>query len=288
MNNLTKKLLIQALDHSPSGTLVVDGRDDRHAIVYANDAFADLTGWDPGELCGRVLTDFVISGDMPAPGAECVHQEWRCRGSGPRQLPLRLVPLYQRPGLADYWMLAHGERDAGGHHDRRRTVASRTDLVTGLANRRAFEETLNRDWGMARRDERPVALIIFRIDAWDSYRAVFGRHSEDACLRKVAHAIHGALHRAGDLAARLDADRFAVLIGGATEAQAADFALDIAARVRRLAIHHPRSPVARFVTVAFGAAALVPQRDQSAEQLIDRALASLDSGRGLADQASRA
>jgi len=278
MINLTKKLLIQALDHSASGTLVVDIRRGAQTIVYANSAFTDLTGWDPGEIAGRPLKDFIVSGDMPGIDASQVQQQWRCRGSGPRSLDLRLAPLYQRPGMPDFILLSHAGTNSASPGDRRRVEPVRTDPQTGLANRRSFDEALRRDWGIARREERPVALIVFQIDAFASYREVFGRHSEEACLTKVAHAIHGALHRAGDLAARLDADRFAVLAGNSTLPQVEAFAADIAERVRQLAIHHPRSPVARFVTVSAGVASLVPGQAQGAEDLLEEAIAALAVG----------
>jgi len=288
MINLTKKLLIQALDHAASGTLVVDIRRGAQTIVYANGAFTDLTGWDPAELTGRPLKDFIVSGDLPGIDASQVQQQWRCRGSGPRSLDLRLAPLYQRPGMPDFLLLSHEGTASTGSGDRRRVEPVRTDPQTGLANRRTFDEALRRDWGVARREQHPLALIVFQIDAFASYREVFGRHSEEACLTKVAHAIHGALHRAGDLAARLDADRFAVLAGSSNLPQVEAFAADIAERVRQLAIHHPRSPVARFVTVSAGAASLVPAKVQGAEDLLDEAIAALATGLASSPDASRA
>ncbi len=288
MINLTKKCLIQALDHGASGTLLVDIRRGAQTIVYANSAFTDLTGWDPGELTGRSLKDFIVSGDLPGIDASQVQQQWRCRGSGPRTLELRLAPLYQRPGLPDFLLLSHAGAASGSSEDRRRGEPVRTDPQTGLANRRNFDEALSRDWGIARREARPMALMVFQIDAFASYREVFGRHSEEACLTKVAHAIHGALHRAGDLAARLDADRFAVLAGSSSLPQVEAFAADIAERVRQLAIHHPRSPVARFVTVSAGAASLVPGQAQGAEDLLEEAIAAREAGLKVTPGASRA
>ncbi|MGI9331168.1 MAG: sensor domain-containing diguanylate cyclase [Gammaproteobacteria bacterium] len=287
MINLTKKVLTQALDHGASGTLVVDIRGGAQKIVYANSAFTGLTGWDPAELIGRPLKDFVVSGDLPGKDAAEVRQQWRCRGSGPRNLDLQLAPLYQRPGIPDFLLLSHAGTSSASFGERRRVEPLRTDPQTGLANRRSFEEALRRDWGMARRDARPVALIVFQIDAFASYREVFGRHAEEACLTKVAHAIQGALHRAGDLAARLDADRFAVLAGSSNVTQVEGFAADIANRVRRLAIHHPRSPVARYVTVSAGAASLVPAKGQGAEDLLEEATGALAGGIAVSPGTSR-
>lgn len=273
MINLTKKLLIQVLDQCASGTLVVDTKDPRCPIVYANDAFGDLTGWDAAALTGQPLRDFLVSGGLPSAEADEVEQRWRTRAASPVNLRFRVAPLFQRPGVPDYWMLSNPGPAAtrAGHSGE----PARTDAVSGLPNRRVFDEVLHRDWGIARRDGRGLSLILFEIDALDSYREVFGRHSADACLRKVGHAISGALHRCGDLAARIDTGRFAALVGEGSREEIAAFAADIAGRVRGLAIHHPRSTVARFVTVSTGVAAVVPSRDEPAEELLVRAESDL-------------
>lgn len=269
MINLTKKLLIQALDQCASGTLVVEAKGPGCRIVYANDAFGDLTGWNPGDLIGQALRDFLANGDLPSPDTSELEQLWRSQGGSPVTLTLQVASLYQRPGVPDYWLLSHpgpaAERGGRGGE------LARTDTVSGLPNRRVFEDVVHRDWGIARRDGRGLAMILFQIDAMDSYREVFGRHTADACLRKVGHAISGALHRCGDLAARFDTDRFAALVGGGSESEVEAFAADIANRVRGLAIHHPRSAVARFVTVSTGVAAMVPTGDEPAGELLERA-----------------
>lgn len=275
MINLTKKLLTQALDQCASGVLVVEAKGKRCAIVYANEAFSDLTGWDPGDLVGRGLRDFLAHGDLPSADASELEHRWRSRSDAPVELTLRVAPLYQRPGLPDYWMLSHPGPAAA--RDGRLREPAGTDTVSGLPNRRVFEDVLHRDWGMARRDGRGLAVILFQVDAMDSYRQVFGRHAADACLRKVGHAISGAMRRCGDLAARVDADRFAALVGAGSEEEIAVFAAEIADRVRGLAIHHPRSPAARFVTVSTGVAAMVPSGDEPADELFARSERSLES-----------
>lgn len=266
---MTNNLLIQALDQCASGTLIVDAKDARCAIVYANAAFSDLTGWDANALTGQSLTDFLVNGELPGPDTPELEQRWRSRTAAPVNLTLRVAPLYQRPGLPDYWLLTHpGPAAARGGS---RGESTRTDPVTGLPSRRVFDEVLRRDWGMARRDGRGLSLILFQIDAMASYQEVFGRHAAEACLRKVGHAISGALHRCGDLAARFDADRFAALVGGGSEAEVEAFAASIASRVRDLAIHHPRSAADRFVTVSTGVAAMVPTGDEPEDVLLERA-----------------
>jgi diguanylate cyclase (GGDEF)-like protein len=110
--------------------------------------------------------------------------------------------------------------------------------------------------------------MVFRFDSFEAYSDVYGRHAADECLRKVAHAITGSLRRAGDLTARYADDRFVVLMGEADAVQAAQLAERIAARVRGLAIHHPRSAGDRFVTVSYGVASVVPETGHVRPDLI--------------------
>jgi diguanylate cyclase (GGDEF)-like protein/PAS domain S-box-containing protein len=287
MINIRKKILCQALDSVASATLIV-GRDG--AILYANAALERCTGWDGAEVCGRQLADLATGPGLPEPGelppGECRPADlaWQCRDGSHCAIAFHVVPLYDRPGVQDSWLLTQvpngqaGEVQQGSSEvtgiwsDTRRMTqrADRMDAATGLPNRRAFEELLRRDWGHARRAQRRLSLILFRVDAFDAYRDLFGRHAADASLRKVGHAISGSLRRDGDLAARYDADSFAVLIGSATEQQASDLADRIAAKVRSLAIHHPRSSAARFVTVRFAVVSEVPPWSESSARLLDQ------------------
>jgi diguanylate cyclase (GGDEF)-like protein len=198
-----------------------------------------------------------------------------------------MLPLYDQPGTPRFWVgteqqvsapeLAHQDsereallavlRDARMHLRR----LDGRDSATGILNRRAFDDILQRDWVMARRANRNLSLMILRVDGFDAYREVYGRHAADSCLRKVAHAITGSLRRAGDLAARFADDQFVVLIGNGDEANTLRMAEDITAKVRGLSIHHPRSPVDRFITVSFGVASVVPASSQSATTLVEQA-----------------
>jgi diguanylate cyclase (GGDEF)-like protein len=104
-----------------------------------------------------------------------------------------------------------------------------------------------------------------------SYHQLFGRHSTEACLRKIAHAIANSLQRAADYCARVGHDRFAVLIGGAEEDRVAAFADRIAQRVRDLAIHHPRSQLARYVTVSWSLSSEIPPQGSDEPNLLEEA-----------------
>lgn len=282
MSKLEKAILIQALDQLPLGTLIVDARKDEWPIVYLNPVIGQIIGLEIASLLGSPWHELLCDPDELAAQRERltgnhslvvrrIRQRWQSRAGVPVDMELQVSPLYDRPGHPAYWLVtADAAGDSGEDSDRSALHAAlrdaqmrlrqidRIDPVTGLMNRQAFEETLSRDWASARREQRRVTLIAFRVDAFDRYRELYGRHAADSCLRKLAHAITGSLRRAGDLAGRIADDRFACLVGGAEEPGAAQFAAQIARKIRDLAIHHPRSPVARFVTVSFAIGSAVP------------------------------
>ena len=131
---------------------------------------------------------------------------------------------------------------------------SREDPVTGLLNSNAFRNILEHDWAVAKRERSCLALVAFTLDDFDKYRDVFGRHASDTCQRRVAQCIRKCLKRASDVAALVHSDagdRMVVLSHASDEAGVREFAENIATSVRELALHHPRSRAARFVTVSY-------------------------------------
>ncbi|HHQ13468.1 MAG TPA: diguanylate cyclase, partial [Chromatiales bacterium] len=198
MYRLSKKLLQQAFDRLATAVVIVDARPPGPTVAYVNSALEQLTGWDISEILGRRLADLVIGGDMPAaedalPGEErSLLQRWNCRDGAVLELTFQLAPLYERPGAPAYWLLSQTVADAeqsGAGRARRARANDSRDAATGLPCRRIFEDVLRRDWGIARREQRAVTLIMFQVDAIDAYRELFGRHSTDACMLKVGHAI---------------------------------------------------------------------------------------------------
>ena len=125
----------------------------------------------------------------------------------------------------------------------------REDPLTGLLNERTFREILAHDWAVAAREQATLALVVFEIDEFDAYVDVFGRHAADSCLRRVGQTVQRFLKRASDVVARVNNSSIVVLSHASDEDGVRDFAAQIAAAVRELGIHHPRSRHGRFVTV---------------------------------------
>jgi diguanylate cyclase (GGDEF)-like protein len=297
LNQLNRHLLRQALDVLPVPALIVDAETRDCLVLYANEALAVLAGMTTGELIGRSFRAVAAAG----PAAD-TDEPWRLRCRSGDILELRAAPLYQRPGRPGCWLLTTAARPVAlapvtpasepeataarfdaigvgvfGASDAwaRAGRDERLDGPTGLASRAAFAEVLQRDFALARRDQRRLSVVVFRIDAFESYLTLFGRHAADSCLRKVGHAIASSVRRAGDYCARVGHDRFAVLMTGGDEGTAEGHGARIAQRVRDLAIHHPRSLPARYVTVSWQLASAVPLRTAEEADLLDIAEAAL-------------
>ncbi|HWV88232.1 MAG TPA: diguanylate cyclase [Capillimicrobium sp.] len=128
------------------------------------------------------------------------------------------------------------------------------DALTGVANRRALDEHLAREWGRMRRDGRPLSLALCDVDCFKDYNDRYGHPAGDACLRRVAEALGRAAGRSGDLVARYGGEEFAVVL----PETGADGALPVAERARAavgdLGIPHAGSQVAATVTISVGIA----------------------------------
>lgn len=149
------------------------------------------------------------------------------------------------------------------------------DSLTGLANRRRFDEALAEEWRRERRTHTPLALVMADIDAFKRYNDLLGHPEGDRCLTAVAGVFAQAVARAGDLAARYGGEEFVVLLPGVDRAGALALAEQIRAGCEALALAHPDSPVAPVVTLSLGVAACVPGQDGSVEALLEQADAAL-------------
>ncbi len=138
----------------------------------------------------------------------------------------------------------------------------REDHLTGLANRRHFDDALEREMTRARRSHQPLALIMFDVDYFKRYNDTFGHPAGDVCLRDVGQALKKALRRQGDLAARYGGEEFVVLLPDTPEEGAMEVARFANEAVRALTIHHPASTTG-FLTVSAGVASFDPEQDFS-------------------------
>jgi diguanylate cyclase (GGDEF)-like protein len=148
---------------------------------------------------------------------------------------------------------------------------SHRDGLTGIANRRRFDEVLASEWGRAQRHSDSIALLLLDIDDFKSYNDGYGHLAGDDALRQVARALGAALSRAEDCVARYGGEEFAVLLPQSSLIDAQNVASHVAHAIEQLALPHAYSRAAAHLTVSIGVAALVPHADLDALTLVTRA-----------------
>ncbi|MDR7867448.1 MAG: diguanylate cyclase [Sporomusaceae bacterium] len=144
---------------------------------------------------------------------------------------------------------------------------SNQDGLTGIANRRVFDDFLDRVWRQAMRDREPVSLLMADIDKFKLFNDTYGHQAGDDCLRQVAWAIADVAGRAGDLAARYGGEEFAVVLAGTDSMGAAVVAEKIRVAVASLNIAHDAG-VDKVVTISLGLATMSPRDGERTESLI--------------------
>lgn len=148
---------------------------------------------------------------------------------------------------------------------------SRTDGLTGVANRRYFEERLASAWKQAERSGEPLGIIMLDIDRFKQYNDAAGHQAGDDCLKRIAACLQQGTVRDQDLIARYGGEEFIILLLGADREAATRIALRIVERVRALKVRHPDSDISPYVTVSLGCATARTAEVANAEALIERA-----------------
>ena len=155
--------------------------------------------------------------------------------------------------------------------NRRLADLARIDGLTGLANRRAFDETLARVHHQAVSRGSLLALVMIDVDSFKSFNDCYGHVAGDECLRRVSRAIESVLYHPGDVAARYGGEEFAVVLPDTDEAGAAKVAERIRLAVLGMNIDHEVSSIGR-VSISVGVAFLLPEAlDAGVETLISQA-----------------
>ncbi len=271
MKKPTRKVLEQLIEGSGEPVIVAQVDHPDWPVILANPAFLAMNSERPvidkaladviDKIAGRTLaleiSETIRGGNESSIAVELGHREYLLVLK-----PLRTALIGPPEFYAVYWRLVSGVAQGADQQvqeallkaRRRICDLSRDDPITGLLNGRTFSEVLAHDWAVASREKASLALLSFTLDDFAAYLEVFGRHAADSCLRRVSQAIRRCLRRASDVAARIESeegDHLVVLSHSSDEKSVDDFAKRIAAAVRELGLHHPRSREARFVTVSY-------------------------------------
>lgn len=152
---------------------------------------------------------------------------------------------------------------------------SHIDSLTGVPNRRHFDEYISSELRRSVRASLPLSLIMLDLDYFKAYNDTYGHQMGDQCLIQVAAALESSLNRPGDMVARLGGEEFVVVLADTDKEGAAVLAERLRAKIESLAIEHRNSKVATHVTASLGVTSEVPGQACESAMLVaaaDRAL----------------
>jgi len=303
VTELTRQVLEEIASSSTDGILVIDASTPDLSVIYVNPAFELLTGYGATEVVGhrwRMLEPSdEESAQLTALRAALGHAQSHetllpdVRKDGTSWLSrIRVRPITNRRGELRQFLVMQADASVATETQhglevgllqrelrRARQKAAnldRLDFASGLLRYEFFLEAADRDFRIARREQRQIALAVFQINDLDIYRQTFGTKAADSCLRMIAAQVTGALRRASDLCGCDEQQRIVALSLGQEPAELERVVDRIARNVRHLGLHNPRAPSGRYVTVSTTVAATVPGAADRLTALIDRALAELD------------
>jgi diguanylate cyclase (GGDEF)-like protein/PAS domain S-box-containing protein len=285
--------------------LVVD--NSRDAIVlgsldgtrtYVSPGIKAMTGWEPGDLVGRNFREVIHPADIVEvdlamralrAGSDGGTLEFRerkrdgdyCWVEG--SLRVYRDPATGRPVGFLNLVRDISERKRAEEHLQSAYRAMESlvvvDALTGISNRRRFDEALATEWRRASRDGDKLSLLLIDADHFKRYNDTYGHVRGDSCLKQIAEAALDVVLRPGDLVARYGGEEFAVVLPGTGEEGAKAVAEDICQAVRsRNLIHEGNAP--GIVTVSIGCATVVPQRGKTPQDLIESADQALYRAKG--------
>ena len=162
-------------------------------------------------------------------------------------------------------------QQALGQAQRRLEQQVRTDALTGLANRRHFDETLGNEWRRHAREHSPMTIVLMDIDYFKKYNDALGHPAGDDCLRRVAGLLTEAFGRSADLAARYGGEEFVVLLANTASEEAAEQIERLQGLIANASVMHPASDISPQVTLSMGIASCIPIRDEDPWNLVEEA-----------------
>lgn len=209
---------------------------------------AEMPGMGGFEVCERMKTEMELR-DVPVIFITS-HTEANMEEAGLALGAVDFIGKPIRPAIVNARVKTHLHLKLAMD---RLNLLAQTDGLTGLANRRFLDQTIEREWLRTRRNGQPFSLLLMDIDYFKRYNDRNGHLQGDQCLIAVAHALRACINRPADLVARYGGEEFAVLLPETDHVGACRMAEQLGDAVRHLNIPHPDSPHGN-VTVSIGVA----------------------------------
>jgi diguanylate cyclase (GGDEF)-like protein len=296
-----QQLFERTLGALPVGIEIFD-RHDR--LVMYNQALAEMYPYmNYPEMVGKTFADLlrISVASQFIVAARGREEQWIAERLAARRAQQHSVLLQNLAG--DRWVKVYETRTPEGYvvavrmdvadliaqqqllavANDQLALLSTTDELTGIANRRRFDEALSNEWQRGARQKDPLSLLMIDIDHFKLYNDHYGHLAGDECLRQVSRLLGEGARRAGELLARYGGEEFVVLLPNTDIDLAQAIARRCMDQVRAAAIPHGRSPTAEHLTLSIGVACTVPDTARQPDALVREADAALyqakDAGR---------
>jgi diguanylate cyclase (GGDEF)-like protein/PAS domain S-box-containing protein len=263
--------------------------DKSFKIIRINNMFLSLIGKPANEVLGAKCYELLpeaCAGPEMCPmkdivkGTPIIEQEKVLADQSGTSIPFKVTftPLSSLD-MSTIGMVATWENIAERKHaeevlqsaNRELERLATEDGLTRLANRRRFDEYLEREWLRQTRNKKPISLILLDVDFFKNYNDFYGHQAGDLCLMTVAEAIRKMNRRPGDLGARYGGEEFVVVVPETDSAGAWNVAENIRQELVSRQITHGRSTAAPYVTISCGLATIMPSADIEPKVLIEMA-----------------
>lgn len=261
----SKEADFRLLAEESSDMVMRIGFDER--ILYVSPACIRIVGWSAEQLTGTPALAGVNAEDLPH-----VRKTVEALKRGEIE-ETRLVYRTRHRQGGEIWLetalrATHDPqtdrvngvvaiaRDVTEHKSLQEKLAilATQDGLTGLANRRHFDDRLQHEWRRAERDAAPLSLLMIDVDNFKKYNDQYGHQAGDACLKTVARLIGAEARRPADLAARYGGEEFVLLLPNTDEVGCASVAARLHEALEQAAIQHAQNPPTKQVTLSVGGA----------------------------------
>jgi diguanylate cyclase (GGDEF)-like protein/PAS domain S-box-containing protein len=271
-----------------------DGR-----ILYVSPSSVSVVGWRADQLTGTPALAGVNSEDLPqveqlVAALKCgetddgrIIYRTRHRQKGEIWLESTMhVTRRAETGEVDGVVAVSRDMTARKELEDKLAALATLDGLTGIANRRRFDERLQEEWARARRDGTPLSLLLIDVDHFKKFNDQYGHQAGDACLHSVAQALAEQARRPADLAARYGGEEFALILPNTDAAGCEQVSDSFRGALRDLGIVHALNLPSELVTVSLGGVTTKPSAIRGSIEITslieaaDQALyAAKDSGR---------
>lgn len=183
----------------------------------------------------------------------------------------RTLTIYEKEQRADLERIVEERTLQLQNANAQLTLISFTDSLTGIANRRFFDDALAKEWNRMHRASQPLSVIMCDIDFFKSYNDSFGHQAGDACLQKIAQSLAYAVKRSSDVVARFGGEEFAIILPDTNAETAVKLCKLIQRDIAALKIPTPDHIELAYLTLSFGVSSRQPKEGETSSTLIAEA-----------------